>query len=178
MSAPSPTSVLIDLVHYRTSSRAPDARRIPSDADSAGETSWAVRVNLTIDRPTIARRIHHARRATESNCEDLRIDPSDDPIGRSCGGLSAKSPSPTCARLPFVVRVSTAQAGDSRRCSLLSDQFRAARRRPDRPYKQPDRVCRDKAHSSSVIRRHLYGRSIIADTSNPLLSTDTAHAAD
>lgn len=126
--------------------------------------------SLSVDS-TIARAHQHAANTKRligagSNCRNLALEPLDQAVGRSRGGLPTKIHQRVDdGGLPLVALPSAGQAGDSLAFLPLMHHLRVARQGP-----APDATRRgpgDKAYSSLAICAHLRSRGIRAVIPEP-----------
>ncbi|MGN7187569.1 transposase [Microbacterium enclense] len=79
--------------------------------------------------------------------------------------------------LPLVVVVASGRATQAPKLLVVMDHLKGAHRCTGRPRSRLNRVCGDKAYSSSAIRKHLRERGIVAVIPVPSTTEATAGAA-
>ena len=89
------------------------------------------------------------------------VDPVDQALGRSRGGLSSKLHLAVDGRgRPLSVQLTAGQAGDNPQLLPLLDAISVPRRGPGRPRSRPDHLIADKAYSHPSTRRALRRRRL------------------
>lgn len=129
---------------------------------------WAVAMDSTI-----ARAHQHSTNITRhtgdgSKYTNPRVEPPDQAIGRSRGGLSTKVHRLVDGHgLPLVVLISAGQSGDCPAFAHLLEHLRVPRIGGGRPRTRPGWVRGDKAYSSRANRELLRRRGIGAVIAEP-----------
>lgn len=138
-------------------------RAVLTVADAAGRIDWSV---VSVDS-TVCRAHQHAAgaRRQPARVPGRRCRPaehrSDEAVGRSRGGLTAKIHlASDGSRHPLAVLITPGQWGDAPQLIAVLDRIRVPRPAGGRPRTRPDHVCGDKAYSSRRNRRYLRRRQI------------------